>query len=367
LTHGILLLVGFLSVITGIQSMRAAEISTAHGGGLLSPLAVVPLLLGVPVVLLAICSIAVGLLAIPRYQLGTGLINGASTAPGFGGKKNSLLRRQWVLIFIAVLLFLGLGAIFNFYTPKLSFYRAFSQPSDNQESLWDVDSILAGDRSNTAELHEMLEKPPREGKAFLRGVIMNGRLGLMRLKDGDATLALVATNIPTALECVDELEIRLKNVMVQIEKQSEPRAVDDAEMEDEYLELLNNMNDLSSVIREVHQAPAWFEPSLIQRVTRGGIGRSLALDLIAKLDIPSERRSWLLVSCVAYGDKDAVLLALQALDHIGAQAVPVVDELRRIEQEFRLNPATVSLSRTVGQTAARIEQQAESENSGIGK
>ena len=57
-THGLLLLPGTLAVVVGLHSMRAAERSTASGGGLLSPLAALPLVFGVPVLILALCSIA---------------------------------------------------------------------------------------------------------------------------------------------------------------------------------------------------------------------------------------------------------------------------------------------------------------------
>jgi len=60
-THGILLVLGSLAVAVGIYSVRAAEFSSARGGGLLSPLAYVPLLFGVPVMVLAICSISIAL------------------------------------------------------------------------------------------------------------------------------------------------------------------------------------------------------------------------------------------------------------------------------------------------------------------
>ena len=60
-THGALLLPGTLAVVVGVHSMRAAERSTASGGGLLSPLAALPLAFGVPVLILALCSIAAAL------------------------------------------------------------------------------------------------------------------------------------------------------------------------------------------------------------------------------------------------------------------------------------------------------------------
>ena len=61
LTHTFLLLLGLLGVMIGFQSMRAAEISTERGGGLLSPLAIVPFLLATPLLALVFCSIAAAL------------------------------------------------------------------------------------------------------------------------------------------------------------------------------------------------------------------------------------------------------------------------------------------------------------------
>ena len=42
-THGVLLIPGTLAVVVGLNSIRSAERSTASGGGLLSPLAALPL------------------------------------------------------------------------------------------------------------------------------------------------------------------------------------------------------------------------------------------------------------------------------------------------------------------------------------
>ena len=61
ITHGVLLLPGTLAVVVGVYALRAAERSTAGGGGLLSPLAAVPLILGVPVLILALGSIVAAL------------------------------------------------------------------------------------------------------------------------------------------------------------------------------------------------------------------------------------------------------------------------------------------------------------------
>ena len=45
ITHGVLLLLGTFSVVAGVYAMRAAERSTASGGGILSPVAAFPLVL----------------------------------------------------------------------------------------------------------------------------------------------------------------------------------------------------------------------------------------------------------------------------------------------------------------------------------
>lgn len=57
-THGFVLLLGLLFIGIGFRAVAAAERSTAHGGGLLSPIAGLPFLQGVPLTTLALCSIA---------------------------------------------------------------------------------------------------------------------------------------------------------------------------------------------------------------------------------------------------------------------------------------------------------------------
>jgi len=60
-THSILLVIGSLSVMIGIYAVRSAEISAARGGGLLSPLAWVPLIFGIALATLALPSIILAL------------------------------------------------------------------------------------------------------------------------------------------------------------------------------------------------------------------------------------------------------------------------------------------------------------------
>jgi len=62
------MLIGSLFIKWGFDAIAAAERSTARGGGLLSPAAFFPFLIGVPLLIFALCSIAAALWAIPRHQ-----------------------------------------------------------------------------------------------------------------------------------------------------------------------------------------------------------------------------------------------------------------------------------------------------------
>jgi hypothetical protein len=65
-THGFLLIPGIGAVAVGLIALRAAERSAARGGGLMGPLAAVPLAAGACVSGLAAVSIAVALFGRPR-------------------------------------------------------------------------------------------------------------------------------------------------------------------------------------------------------------------------------------------------------------------------------------------------------------
>lgn len=67
-THGLLLLVGSLFVVLGFLAVAAAERSTSRGGGLMSPLAILPFLYGLPLVLFALCSIVIAFARIPKHR-----------------------------------------------------------------------------------------------------------------------------------------------------------------------------------------------------------------------------------------------------------------------------------------------------------
>jgi len=60
-THGALLVAGLLACVSGAIAMEAAARSAERGGGLLGPIALLPLLGGIPIVLLAILSIGAAL------------------------------------------------------------------------------------------------------------------------------------------------------------------------------------------------------------------------------------------------------------------------------------------------------------------
>ena len=65
-TQGVLLAAGLFACAIGIIGMEAASRSSERGGGLLGPVAVLPLVVGVPMALLALCSIRVALIIPPR-------------------------------------------------------------------------------------------------------------------------------------------------------------------------------------------------------------------------------------------------------------------------------------------------------------
>ena len=64
-THGFLLIPGIGAVALGVLALRSAEQSTARGGGLMGPLAAIPLAAGACVSGLAAVSIAVALFGRP--------------------------------------------------------------------------------------------------------------------------------------------------------------------------------------------------------------------------------------------------------------------------------------------------------------
>jgi hypothetical protein len=67
-THGVLLMAGLLACAIGIMGMEASARSSERGGGLLGPVAVLPLLVGVPLALLALCSIRAAVIIPPRSR-----------------------------------------------------------------------------------------------------------------------------------------------------------------------------------------------------------------------------------------------------------------------------------------------------------
>ncbi len=340
-THGVLFVLGALAVYMGIHSVEAMELSTARGGGLLGPLAYFPLLFGIPLVVLAFFSLFVALLVFPRYSPGQVLPSDVS-----------LERPATIATKILALLSLALLTAFILFSGLSPFLPA----AQRREPAEAIDTLPARTRTEIAALREIVSKPPRDSNAFFRSAVMNGRLGVLMLADREATLALTAANIPAAFDCLDDLDREHAKIMEKINKQSGLRTRADGETEDAFLDHLNNSNDLLSALRDVQRIPAGLEPLLAYRATRKGSARTVAISLIGKLDIPADKRSWLLFSYVAHGDEEAATASLRALAHLGAQAEPVVEELKRLGEEYWKNPATAALSWSVNQTVEEIEK-----------
>ena len=349
-THGILLVLGSLVVVIGVYSVEAAEISSARGGGLLSPYAYLPLLFGVPVLVLAICSLVVALVGLHPYRPGSVLPEDAYPPVLTWGGKNALVVLS-LLLLLACALAIGL--------------RSLWPTVQHQETVEHLETMPARTRVTISRLRAIPQSTPRESKAFLRSAIMNGRLDVMVLADREATLALVASNIPTAFECIDILEIERDSVMAQIGNRSGPRSMELGEIEDQHLDVVNRMHGLLLVLKGVQHIQAGLEPFLTKRANGKGIARPVAISLIGKLDLPVEQLSRLLLSYVANGDEEAVRNALPALARLGAQAAPVVEELKRVRLKYRSNPATTDLARSVAQTVREIEKQVKMVRSGF--
>ena len=66
--HAVVLLLGALFIKWGFDAVAAAERSTAGRGGLLSPAAFFPFAVGVPLVALALSSVAVAFWVVPLHE-----------------------------------------------------------------------------------------------------------------------------------------------------------------------------------------------------------------------------------------------------------------------------------------------------------
>jgi hypothetical protein len=90
-THGLLLLVGSLFIVFGFLAVAAAERSTARGGGLMSPVAFLPFLYGLPLVSFALWSILVALVRIPKHRRilrgGDAAVGGRARRATVGGRR----------------------------------------------------------------------------------------------------------------------------------------------------------------------------------------------------------------------------------------------------------------------------------------
>jgi hypothetical protein len=67
-THGLLFLAGSCLIALGFLAVAAAERSTASGGGLLSPVAFLPFVYGLPLASFAFCSLLLAFARIPGHR-----------------------------------------------------------------------------------------------------------------------------------------------------------------------------------------------------------------------------------------------------------------------------------------------------------
>jgi hypothetical protein len=282
-THGILLVLGSLAVYVGIHSVEAAEISSARGGGLLSPLAWIPLLFGLPIVVLAALSLPAAMLALPADRTA-----GLHHETALDGTSVTIGRPLLRLILAWTLLACGLAVLVPSLWPTSEAQKVAKQ---TQEGARQLEIISARKQADVDALRALSRRPPEETGAVLRRAIMDGRLGAMRLTDQDSTLTLVSANLPVAFECIDILEAKSARAKERIEKQGTVRSWADREKEDAYLRLTNSMSDLLSILKNVRYVPAGLEPFLVQRAARKGQGRSEAISLIGKLNTPKDKRT----------------------------------------------------------------------------
>lgn len=339
-THSILFIFGSIAMIAGLQMIKASELSSSLGGGIMSPVAWIPLLLSIPVVMLASFSLPVAWLALPAEKT----IAAENEEEGFILKQDKKYLIKLLIIW---------GSLICGFAILLPAIWPISETQREEEQ---KEMIAARKQSEVDTLREISNKPPREARAFLQSAIMNGRLGVMRLADEESVLTLVSSNIPEVFHCLDRLESDRKNIMAQIQKQSGPRTIEDGRIDDAYLDIINKINDLLSVLKDVRKIPSGLEAMLINKASQKGTTQIHAIALIGKLDIPADKRSWILLSYVNNGDEEAVLAALRALSDMGTEAKTVLSELKQTAEDYWKNPATASLSWSVKQTVEKIER-----------
>lgn len=339
-THSILLLFGLISMIAGVQMVKASELSSSQGGGIMSPLAWIPFLLSIPVVILASFSLPVAWLALSTEK----------TIAAENEEENSIVKQDkkylTKLLTVWILLVCGFAILLPAIWPISE-----AQREEEQKEM-----IAARKKSEVDTLREISKKPPREARAFLQSAIMNGRLGVMRLADEESVLTLVSSNIPEVFYSLERLESDRKNIMAQIQKQRGPRTIEDGRIDEAYLDIINKINDLLSVLKDVRKIPSALEPILISKASQKGTTQVHAIALIGKLDIPADKRSWILLSYVNNGDEEAVLAALRALSDMGTEAQTVLSELKQTGEDYWKNPATASLSWSIKQTVEKRER-----------
>jgi hypothetical protein len=352
-THGILLMLGSLAVYIGIHSAEAALISISRGGGLLSPLAWIPLYFGVPVVVLAAFSLPVALLALPVDRTADPH-QGAGSCGITVAARRPLFRLLLAWVLLACAFAVVLPSIWPTSEAEKLAKQKEEMAAEARKAAKQREKISAQKKADVEALRELASKPPERTAAVLRSAIMEGRLEVMRLTDKDATSALVAANLPVAFECLDILEKKSMSVEEHIRKQGAVRSWADRERENEYLEMTNRMSVLLSLLRDVQRVPADLQPFLAQQAARKSPGRSVAIALIGKLDTPADKRIGLLTSLVTDDDRQAANAARQTLAQFGAQATTARDELERFNAKGGVSPPNGASSPLSDQQTMRL-------------
>ena len=144
-THGILLVFGSLAVYVGIHSVEAAEISISRGGGLLSPLAWIPLLFGLPTVVLAAFSLLAAMLALPADRAG-----GRRQEAALDGTRVAIGRPVMRLLLAWILLACGFTVLLPSLWPM----------SEAQKAAKQMEMTFARKKANIDALRALSRRPP---------------------------------------------------------------------------------------------------------------------------------------------------------------------------------------------------------------
>lgn len=238
--HRVCLVIGVIAILVGIQSVEASNRSTARGGGLLSALAWIPLFFGAPMVMLASLSLTAA-------WLGLSVDDGDPTPGRHAPAESRATRGATPLLFAALLAVLAtVGGSLKAVWPTDS-SGVVSERAERP-------SRPRGDPADVKALRTIATQSPQVAAAFLHGAITQGRLGVLRAADEQATLTLLVNNLPTARACLDTLIAERDRVAALIEGQAGPRTAADGRAEGELLFTNDRLSDLESALRAASRA-----------------------------------------------------------------------------------------------------------------